>query len=56
MPGTVIALGDRDERYLTHREVDATLALIGDGVFCRWMATDSAAARAGRRRRGVART
>jgi CTP synthase (UTP-ammonia lyase) len=46
MPATVIALGDRDERYLTHRELDATLALIGDGVARRWIATDSAAARA----------
>jgi CTP synthase (UTP-ammonia lyase) len=43
---TVIALGDRDERHLTHRELDATLALIGDGVTRRWVATDSAAARA----------
>jgi CTP synthase (UTP-ammonia lyase) len=43
---TVIALGDRDVRHLTHRELDATLALIGDGVTPRWLATDSAAARA----------
>jgi CTP synthase (UTP-ammonia lyase) len=41
---TVIALGDRDERSLTHRELDATLELIGDGIDCRWVATDSAAA------------
>ena len=46
MPATVIALGDRDERHLTHRELDATLALIGDGISCRWVATDSAAATA----------
>jgi CTP synthase (UTP-ammonia lyase) len=46
MPATVIALGDRDEGYLTHRELDATLELIGDGVSCHWVATDSAAARA----------
>jgi CTP synthase (UTP-ammonia lyase) len=46
MPATVIALGDRDERQLTHRELDATLALIGDGIDCRWVATDSAAATA----------
>jgi CTP synthase (UTP-ammonia lyase) len=44
MTATVIALGDRDERQLTHRELDATLALIGDGIACRWVATDSAAA------------
>ena len=43
---TVIALGDRDERFLTHRELDATLDLIGDGINCRWVATDSPAARA----------
>src|SRR6201992_2984318 len=41
MAATVIALGDRDERYLTHRELDATLALIGDEVTCEWVATDS---------------
>jgi CTP synthase (UTP-ammonia lyase) len=46
MPATVIALGDRDERHLTHRELDAALALIGDGIACRWVATDSAAAQA----------
>jgi CTP synthase (UTP-ammonia lyase) len=45
MTATVIALGDRDERYLTHRELDATLELIGDGASCRWVATDSAEAR-----------
>jgi CTP synthase (UTP-ammonia lyase) len=46
MTATVIALGDRDERQLTHRELDAALELIGDGINCRWVATDSAAARA----------
>src|ERR1700729_950542 len=46
MTATVIALGDRDERQLTHRELDATLALIGDGIAWRWVATDSAAAQA----------
>jgi CTP synthase (UTP-ammonia lyase) len=45
MADTVIALGDRDESYVTHRELDATLALIGDGVSCHWVATDSATAR-----------
>jgi CTP synthase (UTP-ammonia lyase) len=44
MAATVIALGDRDERSLTHRELDATLALIGDEIACRWVATDSEAA------------
>jgi CTP synthase (UTP-ammonia lyase) len=46
MTATVIALGDRDERHLTHRELDATLALIGDEISCRWVSTDSAAAAA----------
>src|ERR1700722_1841484 len=46
MPATVIALGARDERHLPHRELDATLALIGDGISGRWVATDSAAATA----------
>lgn len=38
----IVALGDRDPRFLTHREVDATLPLF-DGS---WTATDSADARA----------
>ena len=42
---TVIALGDRDVRLLTHRELDATLGLIGGAINCRWVATDSPAAR-----------
>jgi CTP synthase (UTP-ammonia lyase) len=46
MSATVIALGDRDERQLTHRELDAALELIGDGISCRWVTTDSAAASA----------
>ena len=38
----IVALGDRDPRLLTHREVDATLSLLGGS----WTATDSAEARA----------
>jgi CTP synthase (UTP-ammonia lyase) len=38
----IIALGDRDPTYLTHREVDAALALIPDAD---WVATDDPAAR-----------
>jgi CTP synthase (UTP-ammonia lyase) len=38
----IIALGDRDPTYLTHREIDAALALIPDGD---WVATDDPAAR-----------
>src|SRR4051812_23988574 len=37
----IVALGDRDPRFLTHREVDAALPLLGGA----WTATDSAAAR-----------
>jgi CTP synthase (UTP-ammonia lyase) len=43
---TVIAIGDRDERQFTHRELDAALELIGDDVHCEWVASDSAQARA----------
>jgi catechol 2,3-dioxygenase-like lactoylglutathione lyase family enzyme len=42
---TIIALGDRDERYLTHREIDAALALLPTGVDAAWVGTDSADAR-----------
>ena len=37
----IVALGDRDLSYVTHREAEATLDLLGIG----WTATDSAAAR-----------
>jgi CTP synthase (UTP-ammonia lyase) len=37
----IVALGDRDPRFLTHREVDATLPLFGGS----WTASDSPAAR-----------
>jgi CTP synthase (UTP-ammonia lyase) len=42
---TVLAIGDRDPTQLTHRELDAAFALIGDDVDCGWVASDSAAAR-----------
>jgi hypothetical protein len=42
----IAALGDRDTTHLTHREIDATLALLPDDVDCGWVATDSARARA----------
>ena len=41
----IAALGDRDPEHLTHREIDATLALLSDDVECGWVATDSAEAR-----------
>ena len=34
----ILALGDRDPQFLTHREIDATLPLLG----ATWTATDSA--------------
>jgi len=42
----ILALGDRDPAYLTHREIDATLALLPGEVDCGWVRTDSAQARA----------
>ena len=41
----LVALGDRDPAHLTHREIDATLALLADQVHCGWVATDSPQAR-----------
>jgi len=41
----IVALGDRDLSYLTHREIDATLALLPDDVDCGWVSTDTGAAR-----------
>jgi CTP synthase (UTP-ammonia lyase) len=40
-----VVLEDRDPRFLTHREIDATLELIAEEVECSWVATDSVAAR-----------
>jgi len=40
VPVRILALGDRDPQFLTHREIDATLALFGGS----WTATDSALA------------
>ncbi len=37
----ILALGDRDPAYLTHRELDAAFALMPDGVECSWTSTDS---------------
>jgi CTP synthase (UTP-ammonia lyase) len=41
----IAALGDRDPAHLTHREIDATLALLGDEVECGWVGTDTERAR-----------
>jgi CTP synthase (UTP-ammonia lyase) len=42
----ILALGDRNPAYLTHRELDAAFSLMPDGVECSWTATDSPQARA----------
>jgi CTP synthase (UTP-ammonia lyase) len=41
----IVVLGDRDPRYLTHRELDAALALFPDSARAGWTATDDPAAR-----------
>jgi CTP synthase (UTP-ammonia lyase) len=42
MPASVILLGDRDTRFITHRAIDATIALLPDDVTARWVGTDEA--------------
>lgn len=42
----ILALGDREPAYITHRELDAAFSLMPDGVECSWTATDSPEARA----------
>jgi len=41
----LLALGDRNPDFLTHREIDSTLKLLPADVDCRWMATDDPRAR-----------
>jgi len=41
----ILALGDRDPGYLTHREIDAALELFPPAAGARWVATDSTEAR-----------
>ena len=38
----IALVGDRDPAYLTHRELDAAVALMPDGVDARWVPTDAA--------------
>jgi CTP synthase (UTP-ammonia lyase) len=45
MPVSLAVLGDRDTRHLTHRELDACLALLPGDVAARWVATDGPDAR-----------
>jgi CTP synthase (UTP-ammonia lyase) len=42
----LLALGDRNPEFLTHREIDSTLKLLPPDVECRWVATDDPRARA----------
>lgn len=41
----IVALGDRDPRLLTHREIDASLILLSKHVDCGWVGTDAPQAR-----------
>jgi CTP synthase (UTP-ammonia lyase) len=41
----ILALGDRDPAFLTHRELDAAFALMPAGVDCSWTGTDIPEAR-----------
>ena len=41
----MIAIGDRNDRLFTHRELDAAMGMIDASVVCRWTASDSARAR-----------
>jgi CTP synthase (UTP-ammonia lyase) len=41
----LLALGDRNPDFLTHREIDATLRLLPADVDCGWVATDDPGAR-----------
>jgi len=41
VPTAIAVVGDRDPSYLTHRELDAALALMPAGVDARWVATDA---------------
>jgi CTP synthase (UTP-ammonia lyase) len=41
----IVVLGDRDPRYVTHRELDAALSLFPEGARVGWTGTDERAAR-----------
>jgi CTP synthase (UTP-ammonia lyase) len=45
MPVRIALVGDRNPEYLTHRELDASIALMPAGVEARWVATDGPGAR-----------
>jgi CTP synthase (UTP-ammonia lyase) len=41
----IVAMGDRNPSFLTHREIDAALALLAERVDSGWVATDTPEAR-----------
>ena len=45
MATRIALLGDKDLGYVTHRELDAAVALLPDGVEARWVGSDTPAAR-----------
>ena len=45
MPTRIALLGDKDLRHVTHRELEAAIALLPDGVEARWVGSDTPAAR-----------
>jgi len=46
MPARIALLGDRNLDYVTHRELEAAVTQLPDGVEATWVGTDTAAARA----------
>jgi CTP synthase (UTP-ammonia lyase) len=38
----IVVLGDRNTEYLTHREIDAAIALLPSTIHAQWVGTDSA--------------
>jgi CTP synthase (UTP-ammonia lyase) len=46
MPTRIALLGDKDLTYVTHRALEAAVALLPDGIAATWVGTDTPAARA----------
>ena len=45
MPTRIALLGDKDLRHVTHRELEAAIALLPDGIEARWVGSETPAAR-----------
>jgi CTP synthase (UTP-ammonia lyase) len=45
VPTRIALLGDKDLRHVTHRELEAAIALLPDGVEARWVGSETPAAR-----------